>query len=191
MRVRSEARFHIDSPARLRRILVPIILGCLSVIPAGDALGDDNTYPALIAHAGDAQQFGRHWSVTWGSCSDDGGGVVLDAHGFPRYHKNAARFATPATIHLDFTNAQPPESVSIGVARRLRERGHNTVIGKRKYPEYRMVPVADDEGTVVAWAAEFDVFRARHFYMDVEASWPGVDGCDWGQVNWTLHLQGV
>jgi hypothetical protein len=116
---------------------------------------------------------------------------VLNADGFKRYQKNPARFPAPATIHLEFTNSQAPDSVSIGVARRLRERGHNTVIGKRRYPEYRMVPVTDDEGTVVAWAAEFDVFRPRHFYMDVEASWPGVDGCDWGQINWVLHLEGT
>jgi hypothetical protein len=179
------------SLARRGSLLVPVIL-VITVLPSGRSVGHDHTYPALIAHAGDAQQLGRNWSVTWHSGSEDGHCGTLVGHGPPRFHKNPARFPVPETIRLEFAKEQAPESVSIGVARKLRARGHNTVIGKRRYPEYRIEPVTNEEGVVVGWVAAFDVFRARHFYMDVRASWPDVDGCGGRQeVNWTLHLEGV
>ena len=179
-------------PARLATLLTLVALQ----LPYGPlAHGDDHFYPSLIARAGEAQQFGRPWSVSWYSIDADGNGVAMHGDGFPRYHQNPGLFRAPATIQLEFTDERPPDAVSIGVARRLRERGHNTVIGKRRYPEYRIVPVTDAQGAIVAWAAEFDVFRIRPFYMDVSASWELEEGCEGGcsggQVHWTLHLEGV
>ena len=177
-----------------QRIRVRLTLLALGGMIAGQALSiptalaHDHRPPRVTAQIQKERYAGRFWSSSWAFRVDEQICGSSDDTGPGLFRKGELEFDAPAVVRIIFHKAQRPNLVKVVFWRRISEEGFPK--GRLYRPKFHLKEVRS-KGADPEWMATFKARREGDYFVQVDARWADVEGCNHMQEGtWAFRLAG-